>query len=256
MKPELHVDTREFSRAALDLQVATGRSAARVLQDQARLLTRDLLRATPPFLARGGSKGTFTQSWSVQRKTGEARVARDIHRVFRTRDDHAERIHDPKIRAAFLRADSRGVEAILRNIGQERPVLARPDRAIHDAARVQGRVPKSGVRAAILMNAASLTRYIRQRQQAVGKAKSGWMAAARGLAVAGLPAWITRHSAPGAFLPVLTGPRLSITVANLIPYSPHWGLDIVSPAIQNRVRSMATEIRSIAAYNARKARAA
>lgn len=264
-----------FDTGALNAQMnefiaETGREAGQVVRDQARLLVRDLIAATPPF-----GKHTFDrreESYNDQRKIGEKAVERDIRKKFISlRQFIDERVTKPELKEALAaagglgvsqktgkgtfstrRANPAAVEAILANLGIEMKAVLVPDPADHKRARTRkGRVHRP--RQVVILQEKALDRYVREVQSHVGKSKAGWMSAALGLGVKAIPNWIRQHLTPGLFEDQSNSKESpSITVGNLVPWAGDFDQRPFDAATENRVRSMRTQLAKIVAAAARK----
>jgi hypothetical protein len=240
---------RQFSRAANRFIAATGKSAAQVLHDQARLFVRDCAKMTPPF---GGAP--ISESWNQQRKIGEDATARDINRLFRPVDPErlARRIGgEPARRQQFMarvksyarRGNMAAIAKIVHDIGYAcEGVLLQAEPAVHVRARiVRGRV-YSKTRGYLVLRPNSIKQYVRKMVADVGKAKAGWVKAAAALGL-NLPHWITRHAATSSGLFVdetANQQRPRVTIGNLVDFAQAFEgrFGIIRAALQNRIRSM------------------
>ena len=262
---------RNLNSAIGNFILQTGRDSDKVLKDQAKLFVKDLIKVTPPF-----GKATFSESYNEQRKSGEDAVERDIRKVFIPLRVFAESVssRNPKLAAAILAAggivgsnvktkkskvvkssiDMDALDAIFRNMGMEGRVVRYVNPEIHQRARGRrGRVKRATP--LFVVSEKSLDSYITSVKKDVGKAKSGWLKAAIGLGVAGIPNWIRRHLTPGVFVDktLANNPEASITVGNLVEYSGDFDAAKFEAAIQNRQRGMANQLAKMAEHRARKA---
>ena len=249
MIPTISVDYSKFRDGARALLVAKNQTVEQLVTDQGRLLTRDLLRMTPPF---GGHP--ITESWNAQRRIGEAEVARDVGRVFRPISTFSILAHPKNLPLAMAlqrlvqSKDLAGIQTLLERLGFQIKVVNQPDAGLHKAARRgRGRVPKSH-RPVLVLDERALKRFVSQLVGDVGKTKSGWLAAADALGVKGVPNWIRRHAGqvqgsvriekqPGSF---------SITIGNLVGWSSDFShLSIVQSALTHRARAMQLQAEAI-----------
>lgn len=252
MRADIKIDARAFNRQ-LRQYTATLRIEQRAgLRKQAALLAKDLIKATPPF-DRRLSKGTFTQSFKTQRDAGRAAVASDVNRLFKVALPARVLKQLPPAEAKRAKRYARNGEwdklaTMLHRMNGKagsvvgRHVHARATPALHQASRNQrGRVRKGAT--AYVRNAPSINALIRQRQQDVGTWKSGWMPAARRLSVKGIPRWIAGKSGSGSIADHSAAPRnASIALINSVRGDTGRNINIAKAALQNRVRSMRTEI--------------
>jgi hypothetical protein len=201
---KIEADTREFENALIRFQRQTQLGWPEVIRMQARLLVERLIEWTPPF---GKNKAAQTK--------GTRAVESDVRRVFipfkdvpfLVKEIASQRLEgmsseknldkvkfrDPSIQKLWDKRDwdvlrlifERSAEAQSRNMR----VVRVPDPAEHQKARVSGRVRKGRRPTVVVEKEAALRTYIRTVQKRVGKAKAGWIAAAR-LVAARFPAWI------------------------------------------------------------------
>lgn len=270
MQPTLEIASSEllrFNRMVEKFSTETRRSFKDVLWQQAKLLVKDLIRATPPF---GGN--AFSESFNAQRRVGMEAVERDIRSVFTSLREFVGRLHDQDLANALSMAgglgsmnktrrnrgwrsgvDMQALEAIFRNMGMDGRIIRDVKPELHEQARNQrGRVGKRS-KSYIVVDEGSIKRYIKLKQSHIGKAKAGWMKAAIGLAVSGIPRWIRDHLAPGVFTDKSNGIlEQSITVGNLVSYAADFSERPFRAAIENRIRSMKIQMEKIAAALAKK----
>lgn len=247
------LNLKQWNEQARNVVAITGKKAGEVVRSEGKLLLQDVVRMTPPF-----SKGPSTESFNVQRKTGEAAVARDIRRVMLAVDDikmlsliRKKEIKD-RLDKLIKKRDTQGVREILRKLGiPVASVIVEADPVIHERQRDRrGRIQRASGRAInVVLRGLTLKRYIREKQSHVGKAKAGWAEAAKGFGVK-LPNWITRHKSPGQFKDNTHDPKMpSVTIGNLVDYIQGAGADlrIMERALGNRVRNMKVKIERILA---------
>lgn len=256
------VDAREFEQALIRFQRETQLGWPQVLNMQARLLVERLIEWTPPF----------GQDKAAQKK-GQAAVAGDIRRVFipfkdvpllvqeialqrleglaREKDLSGGKFRNPKVQQAWEQQDWDALRIIFHRSAESKSkrltLLKTPDPALHQAARVAGRVPKRRKAQIVIERAATLKAYIRTVQQRVGKAKAGWMRGAHLLA-AKFPAWISKSG--GENLGAIKDDSLnatdpSITVSNQVAYASN----IFPPA--KLAELLATRLRDMTTHAAR-----
>lgn len=272
MTPTLQIDPKSLAnlnQAIAKFVSETGREYASVLKQQSKLLVKDLISATPPF-----GKSTFSESYNAQRRIGEAAVKRDIQKVFRPITALADAVAkngNSKLAAALLansgisvssktqKINQKGsgvnmdaLNTIFERMGMAGRVLLEVDPKIHNSARGRrGRVKRATPY--YIVKTKSIDRYIKLRQSHVGKAKAGWIKAAVGTGLRGVPKWIKQHLTPGVFVDKSTIPDGSITVGNLVSHAGDFKPSTFEAAMQNRVRGMQTQLEKIAEAQARKA---
>jgi hypothetical protein len=236
----LTVDTSAFNRTLANIADRLPRECARpLLMEEARLFVRDAIRATPPF-----ARATYSESFNVQRRLGEGAVKRDIGGLFKTQDSlgFVKNPRNMKLAVDMLNAikrrDAQAANAILKNVGVDMAAIASADPGVHQSARGRrGRVVSR--RKYLVLDARSVAQFIKTKQSHVGRAKAGWVPAARALGLQ-LPGWITRHSTPGIYKPDYENASMpAVTVGNLISFGSDFShLRIVQAALNNRVKSM------------------
>lgn len=277
----LTFDTREAERKLnADIRTFigwTGRDSQKELKNQGRLLTRDLIGATPPFGAHAFNRRE--ESYNEQRRIGEAAVERDIRKVFIPLRLFVEQLagHNPELALALSlagglgavnrvsrkqsqrasRVDMDALQAIFRNMGKEGMILPVVNPSLHEAARNRfGRVRRS--RLYVVVNERSINQYIREKKAHVGKAKAGWLKAALGLGLKAIPDWIRRHLVAGIFTDRSspTFETQSITIGNLIEYGADFDPARFSAALENRSRAMKLTMEAMMKRQAERAKAA
>lgn len=198
----INVDDRDFTRAIRELAEASRRTSAEVVQQQSKLLIRDIIKFQAPT---SGPKG-------------KANVKRDILRVFRTPKSgealaeflvgnkpdamkYCDNIRDGSMRLRLQTLIFRGItpQKLANVLFDMRLVHGRsssyaeanqPVPAIHKAARYKGSVPhNTGKWVYYTGKRSELNAYIRRVQARVGSGEAGWGKAAMRLGVA-LPAYV------------------------------------------------------------------
>jgi hypothetical protein len=151
----------EFQHAAEKLAQYSKRDGETFMKEQIRGFIRHLLDFTPPN--RGSTRGVKAK------KLGEQAITGDIRAVFRG-------VSDPK------RAD-------VDSIAQMRSVLT--------SRRKSGsmRVAKGGTK--LRAPRALIAELIKAKKARVGYLASAWATAARDVGKIRVPAWVSRHAAPG-----------------------------------------------------------
>jgi hypothetical protein len=159
VKFQLHVD--EFQRAAEKLAKYSKRDGETFMKEQVRGFIRHLLDFTPP--SRGSTRGVKAK------KLGEQAIIGDIRAVFRG-------VSDPK-------------RAEVDSVAQMRSVLK--------SRRRSGsmRVANGGTK--IKAPKALIAELIKIKKARVGYLASAWATAAQGVGKIRVPAWMSRHAAPG-----------------------------------------------------------
>lgn len=199
LKAKLEVDDLSFQASLADYAVITGKKIGDVLRDQARLLTRDLVKGTPPFQSRDSS----AESFNDQRKVGLNAVERDIRKVFGSIEEIAEK--NMLFGNALLTSLSSRAKNGDQNLAQlmvaagitktPRPaaIIDAPTVALHNQYRQsRGRVGRMSSQVYFVKRKGPLLKFIRERKGDVGKGKGGWGISAFRYGF-NVPAWIGRH---------------------------------------------------------------
>lgn len=194
----VEIDVTEIRNALGIYKAETGKAWPVVIKEQGRLFLQRMIILTHPK----------TQA------QGRAAVKRDIRKVFTNAKGAKllistlvqQRLHNldelgfstkfrfrkERIQKVWENRDWEVLEIILRRAATNRlQIIARPDPAIHQAARgSRGRVAKNRKPTHLVKR--GLVAYIAEVQKRVGTAKAGWLAAANYLD-AKFPNWISRH---------------------------------------------------------------
>jgi hypothetical protein len=228
MEIRLKLDSLQY-RAAVARLIAEKRADAKLLLDEeARLLVRDLVAVTPPHTKR----------------EGERSVEVNLRRAFNPLDPKK---FSAKLIATLIRKrDVGGLNAIFARAKGKfagmRIVEFFQMRAIHKRlTNSRGRVSKAGY--PVLPQ--DFAAYLKRVQASVGWAKAGWMAAAQRLGLS-LPAYITRHSGRLGSVSFSPAPKLGITLMNFSTKIPNYQAK-VDFAVGRRYRSMVREAARILA---------
>ncbi len=221
----LELDKTKFDAALKEFRRNGKRAAEVVLREQARGVLRKIIDWTPP----GGKNATGQGA----KKRGEAKVERDILKLMQP-------YVPPKAPVNILRAAGMFVE----EASNASPA------AIHKANRSPtGRVNRK-LNPRIKIKASDLKRYIASKKKMVGFLASGWKAAATKLGVP-VPAWVSRHSAPGEGKIKSNAVAIEVVATNKVKGSP--ALDIerrVQSAIDSQAAAMVRRLESFAVREA------
>lgn len=197
----LKFNTREWHDTATELRRFKNMDVPKFVRYRARVVVQDLIKFTPP---RGKNPGS--ESFAQQKKRGEKTIMRDVSRVFGAIDQLGvnQRPENPKLAEAFGKAlaskDLSALDTLLRNIKVKfKALLSEPSPSIHQQAR--------GMRGTVVSRQgyfvplkSQVTAFAKTLFSHVGKAKSGWGAAAFLLGVPdkNWPQWVKRHGANGS----------------------------------------------------------
>jgi hypothetical protein len=194
----------EFQYAAERLAQYSKRDGETFMKEQIRGFIRHLLDFTPPN--RGSTRGVKAK------KLGEQAIVGDIRAVFRG-------VSDPK------RAD-------VDSIAQMRSVLK--------SRRKSGsmRVAKGGEKTKAPR--ALIAELIKTKKARVGYLASAWATAARDVGKIRVPAWVSRHAAPGSTAIRVREASITATITNAV----EWAAKVnglrgrVNAALRAQTRSM------------------
>lgn len=188
----------DFQQNLRRYQQGFGLEIQELLHTRGRFVAIVAATHTQPFGADGAGK-----------KKGEEAIRRDVRRIFLTANEFADRLSlssAPRLQATLQNALRTGqwdrVEAIFEKTGYRRlKLMQSPDASLHQAARVNGKVPKGTRPVGILQSQGSRDAYIKKVQKGVGFAKGGWATCAElftkaktnGRLTRGIPGWVSRH---------------------------------------------------------------
>ena len=193
MSVELILDKAAIDRAITKLGARYSISVNKVIKDQHRLYTEDMLKGTPPFTLAKGRES----------------VAKDIHKIFIPLDKqdvldyYAENFgKKPKGIGAKVRKSTRDLESqnVIFNWNGDQARM----KGMHQKLRTG---PQKGVRfksrnvvvgnltfgTGMYVPSGALNRYIKSVQKSVGKLKAGWVPSALSLG-SKIPGWVMRQA--------------------------------------------------------------
>ena len=227
MSKQIELNTKAFDAALVRFRSISRRSLEIILREQARGVLRKVIDWTPP----GGKKATGQSA----KKRGEACVERDILKLMQPWTPL-------RLPADILRAAGMFVDE---------PSSQSPA-AIHKANRTKtGRVRRA-ITPRIKVKKADLAKLIRDKKRMVGFLASGWKPAAALLGVA-VPAWVSRHSAPGVGSIRSTASSIEVTATNKVDGAPALDMERrVQSALDSQAAAMVRRIESYAAREAAK----
>lgn len=195
----LYLDTSEWETAVRQLVNLGGVDLGKLIKDEAKLLVRDCIKLTPPTT---GGAGVVKENLKKQEQSGKNAIIRDIRRIVKDVTE-LDMYKNPKIKkwlnAAFKNHNWKLVLDIVGGgVGAGMQV---PDN-IHEQhrnkrGRVQRTVPKFWVKDTAKRK--KLMTYAGKVFERIGKAKAGWLPAARRLKLAKRHyiKFISRHSGRG-----------------------------------------------------------
>jgi len=219
----IEAETLELENALAEYAKTSRKGIGEVLKERARLLVRDWIKFLPPF----ESYGSESESFATQRRIGQTAVARDIQSVFidvRKLGIFAS----PKSPKAGAHAQqllrmrkSDELQRYLVDTGYGfKPIVEEPTDAMHNARRdARGRVQTGQRHKVWVTGKGAVARFVKRKQKAVGKLKSGLMAAVNKLGVGGVPAWISSQSGRGSIKDGTSDADPFVTVRNAVSYA-------------------------------------
>lgn len=251
---------REFDKGIARLSNVKNIGGEKVLIQQAKLFTRDVLKLTPPFHSKG-AKGVISQSFAFQRSVGKKAVARDIYRLFQPLGKWmhenirfsaiADKGLAKRIKSYKAKREYHKLERVLRDHGKIRGIVDEPTEQLHNSRRTRvGRVRKNEI-PYLVTRASRITAYIKDKQEHVGKFKSGWVKSATATGVK-VPEWINSKREPGLYRANFSGPQMFIELGNLSQFGNKTEARIMEAAVENRIRSMKKEAEHIIAAELKK----
>jgi hypothetical protein len=222
---EIKIDTSKMERALSEFADLTRKDFSEVMKKQAGIMVGQLIGVTPPGHAEAmNSDGGIT---TAAKKSGEARIASDIAKLFPTTKLKEERV-DGLIADGFKWESGKGRFPVA-----GKAFTMADLKKYHSAARNRANGRTSAGRGAnmAVTRRALRTAYIKQQQQKVGMLAAGWIRAADELGTSSrrVPNWIRRHGAgPGGADINDRGGRINIRLFN----SNAW----FGPGMDSRVR--------------------
>jgi len=273
----LSIESGQFSRLANKLVKETRGDTRDVWKEVARAFVKDCMKMTPPF---GGQP--VKESWKAQRDIGMAAIVGDLFGGTRGSQGKTKRVgifeQMPKAWLDTVIKDQGDDEATVywhdksgKAFGAERR-LFRPDansvpmRQHHRRYFQNGRMSSAGTKDRhigrwkwidkMIIPPQAATRYLRLIQSRVGNAKSGWVKAAQGLGLKGVPKWISRQrgASHGIFEIGRAEGWPAYTIGNGVPYIQAKGreLGIIQRAIRFRLVAMRKQLLSTMRKNRRR----
>jgi len=243
-------DTTSFDQAFGAFMENSKRDVQVVLRQQAKLLTSDCCKLTPPF-----SKAVFgnpsSESFAAQKRIGDNAVKTQITGLFMP----AANMSDVKgglgpktarlLKAYIASGEFQKFKTFLDRRKVQTQFVPAATVALHSSSRGRGGRVRAKANM-IVFNEDSIRAVLKEKLSHVGKAKAGWVAAAQKFGL-NLPGWITRHSTPGRAEDDSDNPtNPSITIQNLVPYASELAADvdnrIIERALAFRTRAMLRQV--------------
>ena len=195
----LYLDTTEWEIAVQQLVALTGTDLGKLIKDEAKLLVRDCIKLTPPTT---GGAGILKENLKKQEQSGKNAIVRDIRRIVKDVQD-LDMYKNEKVKRWLNRAFKNHDWNLVLDIvgGGDGAGMQVPDN-IHEQyrnkrGRVQRVVPKFWIKDTGKRK--KLMTYASKVFERIGKAKAGWLPAARRLKLAKRHyiKFISRHSGKG-----------------------------------------------------------
>lgn len=273
------IDRADLRQNLEKLSRVMGQTFHEVVKGQARLITRDCIKRTPPFTGKKGEYAPNTEPFPSQLKAGQDAIRNDLLRVFRPANSFWSLCADrdgnkgelAKAAAKFARrGDLEGLKSLpfkspflrsivglqkaadptyyegLRNNSRGRPPIKSKGVLVHN-----GKVPtfQNAVTPRGLTNYGGLAKIYKAKIARIGLAKAGWLTALNRLdGTAKMSSkWINRHKgrATGYLRWNVTKPAFPVvTVANTVPHVQQAGRErrIVENALRDRSRNLPKQI--------------
>jgi len=214
MSKQIDLDTTKFQAALARFRTISKRSAEIVLREQARGTLRKIIDSTPP--------GGRNAQGQAAKKRGEAKVEGDIRKLMEG--------------VAAKQASGESPAEVLRN-----------NRSKDGKGAVVGNVVQK-----IKVRKSDLAKLIRDKKRMVGFLASGWKSAATKLGI-NIPAWISRHSAPGSGRIRSTATSIEVSATNQVEGAPALEMERrVQTALDLQAAAMVRRVEHFAAREAAK----
>ena len=232
MNVSARVDDGELSRKLARASNVLGKGVGELLRFYSAPAVMDLLRTYPPMVTVGGR-----DSFAKQKQLGKGAIDRDVGKVYVSLGTVVEEVRVATAAESADGAAARGFAKLVRQgrVAEARALLRRVgladyaalemgrfDAKYHEKSRNRrGRVSRRR-KAQVVVDVASLRRYVRELKGKIGFLKSGWLRGYRGAGGKGaVPRWISAHGGGAGGVVDLTGRQLnpSFTVINAVNYA-------------------------------------
>lgn len=285
----MNLDTRGFDAAAFIVQKFSREEGGKLLRKQASLLVNDLIRLTPPhqgkaplsdrlsdhkkagraavkrdvyraFLpiedmrimkaGQGSEVGERLRTLALGQRGARSGKRQGALQVVRSKSNFNKREKGSKKNRINKRMDA--INEILKNLKMPKAILRATARHHKKARGKRGRVNRKLSKSLrrVVVDKASVKKYVKKVQSHVGKAKAGWAAAVSKFNVTGrnFPKWISAHSTMGFAIDKTRGdiPNKEIIVGNQVAWAKDFKeRDIIKTAIKLRTKKMQAQARII-----------
>ena len=195
----LYLDTTEWEVAVQELVNTTGEDLGKLIKDEAKLLVRDCIKLTPPTT---GGAGVLKENLKKQEQSGKNAILRDIRRIVKNVQE-MDMYKNPKVKKWLDRAfKNHEWNLVLSIVGGGMGAGMQVPDDLHEQfrnkrGRVNKVVPKFWIKDTAKRK--KLMTYATKVFARIGKAKAGWLPAARRLKLAKRHyiKFIARHNGKG-----------------------------------------------------------
>ena len=234
----IYLDTGPWESAVLELKEAVKTKTEKLIKDEARLLVTDCIRLTPPTT---GGSGVVKESLKKQEKAGKDAIYGDLKKVI-YRYTELNLYKNRRIKDWLGKAYKAGNWMLMMDIINDKAGQAGnkvPDKFHENMRNKRGRVSSNNKRLYV-KNEATIRQYAAKVFERIGKAKAGWLPAAKALKVAKRHriAFISRHKGRGR-VQIKGGNTFDtfVYVANLVDYIQKHGRERMIMAVAMKYRT-------------------
>lgn len=193
------IDFSRYDAAMKSFMATSKRTVDQVTRENARGVIKHAVAVTPPASITESGTGWNVAIGQKAKKQGEEAIKRDLKKIFvRVVIEHKRQEEWPDLQVLYRQHRGRN-------------------------GRITGRRKYH-------VDETKLAKLTKDLQAHVGYLASGWLPAARELGAKGIPAWITRHNAPGNVAFRTNGGRMLITVTNACKFAGE------IPGLQRRIQ--------------------
>ena len=218
-------NTEKFLKAFETYMRDSKRSRTEAMKTQARGILRSVIAVTPPSGWDAGAndgKGEMTTG-SDSKKRGEQAVLNDLAKIMRSAGKRTPTSGSPaSVHRSFRQAST---------------------------GRVERRLNKGTKDERFLIESSILNAYRQQKKKMVGFLASGWLPAANKLGKIRVPAWISRHAAPGTMTLSVGAKGIAFRASNEVNFAGHVK-DMqrrVDYAVNNQIKNMVKILQNLEA---------
>lgn len=250
--------TSEWEAAVKKLHSVGKKKLAKVMEQSAKLVMRDIIAFTPPF-----GNAPVTEAFKKKKDLGMAAVKSDILKIYSNFKNIGPVKSNNKLgkRIKLLaKTDSPACRDLLNTVGYKcHAVTVGLNTHYHKKARNnRGRVKWSESKGKVyVVNFTEVNKYIKAQQKKVGTGMSGWAWGVKKLKVSRIPKWATdkRSKSRGrARLISKKFPDWSLIVSNQVKHTQHISNSVrpVQRALKNQIRNLKKRTEEAIKHAARK----